>query len=95
MSVDVTIYIAGVKKFFNSNEDDLKSLVPLEKKEEFYKEIEKVAQQNFDSGEEITLTQSQYIDICLKLNGGPKKNKEKHREQIQFIENAFGKIFLN
>jgi hypothetical protein len=95
MSVDVKIYIAGVKKFFNSNEDDLKSLVPLEKKEEFYKEIEKVAQKNFDSGEEITLTQSQYIDICLKLNGGPKKNKEKRREQIQFIENAFGKIFLN
>jgi len=95
MSVDVKIYIAGVKKFFNTNEDDLKSLVPLEKKEEFYKEIEKVAQQNFDSGEEITLTQSQYIDICLKLNGGPKKNKEKRREQIQFIENAFGKIFLN
>lgn len=95
MSVDVKIYVAGVKKFFNSNEDDLKSLIPLEKKEEFYNEIEKVAQKNYDKGDEITLTQSQYLDICVKLNGGPKKNKIKHREQIQFIENAFGKIFLN
>ena len=95
MSVDVKIYVAGVKKFFNSHEDDLKSLIPIDKKEEFYKEIENVAQQNYDKGEEITLTQSQYLDICVKLNGGPKKDKVKQRQQIQFIENAFGKIFLN
>lgn len=98
MNVDVKIYIANVKKFFDSNEEDLKNLVPLDKKGEFYKEIELVAEENYKNGNEIELTKTQYIDICLKLNGVPEKSKtlkKERREQIQFIENAFGKIFLN
>ena len=91
MNVDVKIYLAGVKKFFNSNEEDLKNLIPLSKKQEFYKLIELVAESNVEKGEEIPLTQNQYIDICVKLNGGPPKKKE----PSIFFENSFGKVCLN
>ncbi len=75
MNVDVKIYLAGVKKFFDSNEEDLKNLIPLSKKQEFYKLIELVAESNVEKGEEIPLTQNQYIDICVKLNGVPPKKR--------------------
>jgi hypothetical protein len=37
------------------------------------------------------LTQNQYIDICIELNGGPIKKKE----TTIFFENPFGKVCLN
>jgi hypothetical protein len=91
MNVDVKIYLAGVKKFFDANEQDLKNLIPLDKKKEFYKLIESVAEGNIKKGEEIPLTQNQYIDICIELNGGPIKKKE----TSIFFENPFGKFCLN
>jgi hypothetical protein len=91
MNVDVKIYLAGVKKFFDSNEEDLKNLIPLSKKQEFYKLIELVAESNVEKGEEIPLTQNQYIDICVKLNGVPPKKKK----PSIFFENSYGKICLN
>jgi len=91
MNVDVKIYMAGVKKFFDSNEEDLKNLIPLTKKQEFYELIESFAENNVEKGEEIPLTQKQYIDICLKLNGGPPKKKK----VSIFFENSFGKLCLN
>lgn len=90
-NVDIKIYMAGVKKFFNSNTDDLKNLIPLEKKEEFYNLIESEAEKNFSQGEEIPLTQKQYIEICVKLNNVPHKRKKTEL----FFENSFGKICLN
>ncbi len=90
MNVDVKIYIAGIKKFFDSNESDLKNLIPLDKKQEFYKSIELMAEKNFLKGEEIPLTQKQFIEICVELNGSPKKKIDK-----LFFENSFGKFGLN
>jgi hypothetical protein len=52
--------------------------------------VEVVAVSNSDEGKEIPLTRKQLIEICVELNGSPKKKGESI-----FVETNFGKLFLN
>lgn len=90
MNVDVKIYIAQIKKFFDDNPTDLGNLIPLNLKEQFYDKVKVAAVSNSDDGKEIPLTRQQLIDICVELNGSPKKKGESI-----FVETNFGKLFLN
>ncbi len=92
MNVDVQIYISEFKRFFNQNPDDLKNLIPINLKDEFYEVVSNIAELNEKEGREIPLTQKQLIEICVKLNGGPKKKK---MVQSFIMETKFGNIFLN
>ena len=70
MSVDVKIYIAGVKKFFNSNEDDLKSLVPLIDVARCFKNMEEredIKSEIFNLTKEA-ITVKEVAEICKKYN---------------------------
>jgi len=69
MSVDVEIYMNNLMKFFRDNPKELLSLIPQSKEEEFYQKIRITASENYEKGDEITLTQKQLIDICRELNG--------------------------
>lgn len=67
-NLDVEIYMNTVVKFFNENPNDLYNFVSDDKKHLFFDKIKEVATRNAESGEEIVLTQKQFIDICLELN---------------------------
>lgn len=67
-NLDVEIYMNTIVKFFNENPKDLNNFVSDEKKEIFFNKIRQVATKNSESGEEVVLTQKQFIDICLEIN---------------------------
>jgi hypothetical protein len=75
MNLDVEIYMSNVIKFFNENPKDLLNFVSLERKDEFFNKIKEVAEKNAEKGEEIVLTQQQFIDICLIINDKPHLTK--------------------
>lgn len=82
--------MAQIKKFFDDNPSDLGNLIPLNLKEMFYDKVQIVASLNSEEGKEIPLTRKQLIEICVELNGNPKK-----KEDTIFVETNFGKLFLN
>ena len=94
MSVDVEIYMNNIIKFFRENPKDLLNLVPKSKEEDFYKKIRETAIQNYEKGEEISLTQSQMIELCVELNGKSKKNSKNSVNHL-FVQTKFGEYCLN
>lgn len=90
--VDVEIYISNLIKFFKNNPNDLLNLIPEEKKEEFFKKIKEVAIDNYENGNEVSLTQKQLIGICLEIT---KTNKLDTKQESFFQDTKFGRIYLN
>ncbi len=94
MNVDVEIYMNNFIKFFKENPEDLFTLIPRGKEDEFYKMIREKSLKNIETGDEPSLTQKQIIEICVVINGGdPKKPKKKLESFI--METKFGNIILN
>jgi hypothetical protein len=93
MSVDVEIYMNNIVKFFKENPKDLLNLVPKEKEEEFYKKIREQASENYEKGEEASLTQVQLMEICVKINGKDPVLDKKVKNI--FITTKYGQICLN
>ena len=94
MNVDVEIYMNNFIKFFKENPEDLFTLIPRGKEDEFYKMIREKSLKNIETGDEPSLTQNQIIEICVVINGGdPKKPKKKLESFI--METKFGNIILN
>lgn len=93
MSVDVDIYMSNILKFFKDNPNDLLNLIPKEKEEEFYIKIRERALENHNKGEEASLTQTQLMEICVKLNGKDPVLDKKVKDV--FIQTKFGLICLN
>ena len=94
MNVDVEIYMNGIIKFFKNNPNDLLTLIPKGKENEFYEKIRETSLNNIDNCDEISLTQKQIIDICVLLNG-KNSNDPKSELESYMIETKVGKIFLN
>lgn len=92
MKVDVEIYMNNVIKFFKQNPNDLLNLVPPNKEEQFYSKIREVANENYEKGIEVTLSQKQFIEICKELNI---KEQESEINPKFFFNTKFGKICLN
>lgn len=93
MSVEVEIYMNNLVKFFNDNPKDLVSLVPMEKKEEFFNLIKLQAIENVEKGDDPSLTRKQMIELCVKLN-----RVEEHfiiKKEGPLIFTKFGIISLN
>lgn len=96
MDIDIKIYINNFIKFFNENPSELTSIIGHASPDEFYKEVESVAHNNYQNGEDIELTRNQLIDIVLKLNNIQPTDKKSVKETIEpFIETSYGKMFLN
>jgi len=81
MSVDVEIYMNNIIKFFRENPNDLLNLVPKSKEEEFYSKLREVAFQNYEKGEEVSLTRTQMIEICAQIHGKTKKVPEETKKE--------------
>lgn len=85
MSVDVEIYMNNIIKFFRENPNDLLNLVPKTKEEEFYSKLREVAFQNYEKGEEVSLTRNQMIEICAQIHGKTKKIAEEKKEPAKSL----------
>lgn len=93
MSIDVEIYMNNIIKFFRENPNDLLNLVPKEKENEFYTKVRETAIENLEKGNEVSLTQSQMIQICAILNGKDPILDRKIKGIFQITK--FGEICLN
>lgn len=93
MSVDVEIYISNLQKFFRENPDELLSLIPHSKEDEFFEKVREVAFYNFENGDDVSLTRQQLITICVELNGKLQHTTQNIEKII--IQTAFGEYSLN
>jgi hypothetical protein len=93
-NVDCEIYISGFINFFEKNPNDLSNLIGEMNKEKFFMEVRITVYQNFDKGEEITLTQQQLLDILIKLHGKEKKAKE-IEVMVPIHRTKWGEFILN
>jgi hypothetical protein len=84
MNLEVGLYMNNVIKFFNENPNDLIKFVTEDKKDEFFQKIKEKALENVEKGEEVVLTQQQFIDICVVMN-------EQQVKEFQY----FKKIMVN
>lgn len=92
-NVDVEIYLSHLISFFDKNPNDLTELIGDVLKETFYEKVKEQCYKNFESGNEITLTQNQLIEIVVSL-----KKDMKNKENIimgVFQKTKFGLIALN
>jgi len=91
MNVDVEIYLNNIIKFFKQNPNDLLTLIPKGKEEDFYSQIRNIALNNIQEGREPTLTQKQMIDVCREINVSTLKMPY----DFPYQESKFGPICLN
>jgi hypothetical protein len=84
----------NIIKFFRENPMDLISLVPKDKEKHFYTKIKEIVIENYEKGEDVSLTQSQLIDVCSEINQPDKQVVEEISKN--FIQKTkFGYLFLN
>lgn len=95
MNVDVEIYMNGIIKFFKNNPDDLFTLIPKGKEDEFYDKIRDASLKNIGKGEDVSLTQKQILDICVILNGKNPDDPKPEKLESYMMSTKFGTIFLN
>lgn len=89
-NVNVEIYLSEIISFFEKNEEELKKLVKLEKKQLFFDKLRKASYFNFGLGEDFILTKQQIIDICVLVNRG-----HEPYSSVKYFDGPFGKINLN
>jgi hypothetical protein len=94
MNVDVEIYMNNFIKFFKENPNDLFTLIPKGKENEFYEKIKEVSLKNTKNGDDASLTQKQILDICVTVNGKDPQLPKKKLESF-IMETRFGNIILN
>ena len=91
-NVDAEIYLNNLIGFFEKNPNDLNNLIGETNKEKFFMEVRIAVYQNFDKGEDITLTQKQLIDILVKLHG---KNTKVVEVMVPIHKTKWGEFILN
>lgn len=96
-NVDIEIYISNLIKFFESNPNDLMVLVGTSQKEEFYKKLREVSEDNFRNNQDYILTKQQMVDIIIDLKVPELKNMEDPKEIVEsYIQKSkWGDIILN
>lgn len=93
MNLEVELYMSNVIKFFNENPKDLMNFVTQDKKDEFFQKIKEKALENVEKGEEVVLTQKQFIEICVVLNA--KQVAEFEYLKKVMVKTSYGEICWN
>jgi len=91
MNVDVEIYMSEFVKFFKENPNDLIDLIGKAKQEDFFSGVRKLAEKNWEEGNDVQLTQKQMIALILELNDKTEEMKVK----VPMMVTKHGNIFLN
>jgi len=92
MNIDVQIYISQIKTFFDENPNELVSLIGDSEPEKFFIEMERVATENYEKGEDVQLTQKQMLEILVEMNMEERKTIETY---APISNTKFGTIYLN
>ncbi len=93
-NIDVEIYINQLIKFFESNPNDLMSLIGELQKDTFYEKLRERCEQNYLEDKDITLTREQIINVVLELKFHDTPEKEDNLSKI-VQKTKFGDIILN
>lgn len=93
-NVDVEIYINQFIAFFENNPNDLILLIGEMDKDMFYGKVKERCYNNLDSGEEISVTRQQLIDIVLEIKSGGKPTKIIDIDKV-FKKTNYGYFCLN
>ena len=95
-NLDVEIYMNQFVTFFENNPNDLLELIGDSNRDSFYDLVKEQCEKNLGSGDEVSLTQHQIIEIVVKLK---KVNLETHKMVVivdkVFQSTSFGIIGLN
>jgi len=91
-NVEVEIYVSQMVKFFETNPEELKTLIGGLDKNEFYKKIEEKSYFNFESEGEASLTKSQMIEIIVNIH---RDEEMKGVDKRIYFNTKFGPVFLN
>jgi hypothetical protein len=91
-SVDVDIYVSQVVRFFETNPNELKTLIGNLNKNDFFDKIKEIAYENFKKGEDVTLTKSQIIQIVLDIFN---EKQEETLVEPGFMRTKYGDICMN
>ena len=96
-NVDIGIYISQLINFFENNPNDLMDLIGNVQKKQFYQKLREKCEENFEKGEEITLTKSQIVDVVVELKMPELGEKLNPKQVVEgFIQKTkFGDIILN
>ena len=95
-NLDVEIYMNQFVTFFGNNPNDLLELIGDSNRESFYDLVKEQCEKNLGSGDEVSLTQHQIIEIVVKL----KKVDLKTHQMVVIVDKvfqstSFGMIGLN
>ena len=66
-NLDVELYMSQFVTFFENNPNDLMELIGDSNKDMFYDLVKAQCEKNLESGDEVSLTQHQIIEIVVKL----------------------------
>lgn len=92
---EVEIYLNQFVGFFDKNPNDLINLIGELNREKFYEEVKKQSIQNYENGDEVSLTHKQLIEIVIKLNKSEDTPHEREKIQQFIVKTEFGGFSLN
>ena len=94
-NVDVEIYINQFITFFNNNPNDLIQLIGDVLKDDFYERVKLQSLDNYNNGEDVSLTQKQIISIVVDLTQSQNQEIDIDKIKYVFIQTPFGQFSLN
>ena len=84
-NLDVEIYMNQFVTFFENNPNDLLELIGDSNRDSFYDLVKEQCEKNLSSGDEVSLTQHQIIEIVVKL----KKVDLKTHQMVVIVDKVF------
>jgi hypothetical protein len=94
-NIEVEIYLNQLITFFEKNPNDLTELIGTAMNETFFNKVRQACMENFENGDEVTLTNQQLIDIVLDIKGVKASKEELEVINKIFVKNKFGTFCLN
>lgn len=91
-NIDVEIYFSQLRGFFENNPNDLISLIGETDREVFYEKLRDIAYQNYEKGDDITLTNQQLMGAVMDIISLTKQQEKKLKT---FFETKYGKVCMN
>lgn len=92
-SVDIDLYMNQFINFFESNPNDLIELIGDTLKETFYDKVRMRCIENYEKGEDISLTNRQMMEIVLEIRN--EDSPDLKRISKIFESTKYGTICLN
>lgn len=92
-SVDIDLYMNQFINFFEKNPNDLTELIGDTLKEIFYDKVRMRCIENYDKGEDVSLTNRQMMEIVLELRNEDSPDLKKISKIFETTK--YGTICLN